>query len=133
MKSYTDLEQSKKLAEILPLESADMYYMEVSCNNYTIGVLRRLEKDMLLNKAEYYKMFPCWSLASLLERLPYKLCDDDGNSVYLQINKENDVYQLVYEDYFLYKGVESIETDRYEHFVDACYEMVLKLNELKML
>ena len=24
MKSYTDLEQSKKLAEILPLESADM-------------------------------------------------------------------------------------------------------------
>ena len=26
MKSYTDLEQSKKLAEILPLESADMSY-----------------------------------------------------------------------------------------------------------
>ena len=25
MKSYTDLEQSKKLAEILPLESADMF------------------------------------------------------------------------------------------------------------
>ena len=24
MKSYTDIEQSKKLAEILPLESADM-------------------------------------------------------------------------------------------------------------
>ena len=26
MKSYTDLEQSKKLAEILPIESADMSY-----------------------------------------------------------------------------------------------------------
>lgn len=26
MKSYTDLEQSQKLAEILPAESADMYY-----------------------------------------------------------------------------------------------------------
>ena len=26
MKSYTDLPQSKKLAEILPLESADMHY-----------------------------------------------------------------------------------------------------------
>ena len=25
IKSYTDLEQSKKLAEILPLESADMF------------------------------------------------------------------------------------------------------------
>lgn len=28
MKSYTDLEQSKKLAEILPIESADMRYDE---------------------------------------------------------------------------------------------------------
>ena len=26
LKSYTDIEQSKKLAEILPLESADMFY-----------------------------------------------------------------------------------------------------------
>ena len=26
IKSYTDIEQSKKLAEILPLESADMGY-----------------------------------------------------------------------------------------------------------
>ena len=39
IKSYSDLEQSLKLAEILPLESADMYYMETSYNNYTIGVL----------------------------------------------------------------------------------------------
>lgn len=29
MKSYTDIEQSKKLAEILPLESADMNYNNV--------------------------------------------------------------------------------------------------------
>ena len=27
MKSYTDIEQSKKLAEILPPESADMLYV----------------------------------------------------------------------------------------------------------
>lgn len=26
MKAYTDIAQSKRLAEILPLESADMYY-----------------------------------------------------------------------------------------------------------
>lgn len=30
IKSYTDLEQSKKLAEILPIESADMHYNNVS-------------------------------------------------------------------------------------------------------
>ena len=28
MKSFTDLKQSKKLAEILPLESADMFYRD---------------------------------------------------------------------------------------------------------
>jgi len=27
MKSYTDIEQSKKLAEFLPIESADMAYI----------------------------------------------------------------------------------------------------------
>ena len=27
MKAYTDINQSKKLAEILPIESADMEYM----------------------------------------------------------------------------------------------------------
>lgn len=30
IKSYTDLEQSKKLAKILPLESADMHYNNAS-------------------------------------------------------------------------------------------------------
>ena len=30
MKVYTDISQSKKLAEILPIESADMYYLIVA-------------------------------------------------------------------------------------------------------
>ena len=29
IKSYTDISQSKKLVEILPIESADMYYSDV--------------------------------------------------------------------------------------------------------
>ena len=33
MKSYTDLEQSKKLSEILPIESADMVYIKHSSSN----------------------------------------------------------------------------------------------------
>ncbi len=44
MKSYTDLEQSKKLAKILPVDSADAWLADGS--------------------------FPCWSLAALLEVLP---------------------------------------------------------------
>lgn len=29
IKAYTDIEQSRKLAEILPIESADMYYSDI--------------------------------------------------------------------------------------------------------
>lgn len=61
MKSYTDLEQSKKLAEILPLESADFHF---SANQSPQGYL---EKPIWGNP-EYvdYNAFPCWSLVALL-------------------------------------------------------------------
>ena len=97
--------------------------------------------DYDVQKHEHYPMIMdnqfddtcirAWSLAALLEQFPYELCDDDGNSSYLEINKENDVYQLVYTD--RYVDFERIETDRYEHFIDACYEMIIKLHELNLL
>lgn len=116
MKSYTDLEQSKKLTEILSKDSADMYYMEASPNNYTIGVLQRMERDMLLNQSEYYKMFPCWSLAALLEVLPpgKVLLHDKGGLGYKCI-------------------CNNLDTDFYDNPVDACVEMIEKLHNLKML
>jgi len=123
IKSYTDSEQSKKLAEILPLESADMSWV-------SNGLGKPFARTIPI-KGDPEELCGCWSLAALLEQLPYELCDDDGNSSYLEINKEDDVYQLVYTD--PYGDFESIETDRYEHFVDACYELILKLNELNLL
>ena len=128
IRSFTSLEQSRKLAEILPLGSADM------CWQY--------QKDRWVGEPDYKELpqfehatdkrdIPCWSLASLLEQMPYEVCDDDGNSLYLQINKEDDVYQLVYTD--PYGDFDSIETDRYEYFVDACVAMIEKLHELNLL
>jgi len=70
MKSYTDLEQSKVLADILPLESADMYYEKgsgiggsdiVQFGNYAD---MRIAKNLL-----GIKTIPCWSLAALLKYL----------------------------------------------------------------
>ena len=140
IKSYTDILQSRKLAEILPLESADMHYNNASIkginyiDEYRAELMDYNTAQKVLSKYLINPMFeiiPCWSLASLLEQLPYELCDDDDNSSYLQMNKEDDVYQLVYTD--PNGDFESIETDRYEHFVDACYELILKLNELNLL
>ncbi|MBO6272575.1 hypothetical protein J6O48_07320 [bacterium] len=142
MKSYTDIKQSRMLAEFLPVESADMRYGYIAPYDYSDRMYDGgydeipYPKDFLIKNPnfsanEYDGELPCWSLATLLEELPYEVCDDDGNSFYLQINKEDDMYQLVYED--LYGDFESIETDRHEHFINACYEMILKLHELKIL
>ncbi len=122
IKSYTDLEQSKKLTEILSLDSADMYYMETSPNNYTVGVLQRLERDMLLNQSEYYKMFPCWSLTALLNVLP------NGIDI---IKEEADTEN---ERYMCTIGInDDIISTFANNPVDACVAMIEKLHNLKML
>lgn len=56
MKSYTDIEQSKKLAEILPIESADMFYRDSDSNDV------KLMWEHVAPKVTT----PCWSLAALL-------------------------------------------------------------------
>lgn len=62
MKAFTDIEQSKKLAKILPSDSADMCYRIVTYNLKDTHVyqpycfVRTLKSDI-----------PCWSLAALIE------------------------------------------------------------------
>ena len=67
MKSYTDLEQSKKLAEILPLESADYCWgIDDETLHYNSSPYPCAWKDYTCK--EYY--IPCWSLAALLKLIP---------------------------------------------------------------
>ena len=129
IKSYTDLEQSRKLAEILPLESADAFYpwRELMKDYDSIYV----PEKMLMSDIEENDIL-AWSLAALLEQLPYEVCDDDGVAWYLKMDKENDIYQLIYIKNN-YGFTENIHTDMHEHFIDACYELILKLHELNLL
>lgn len=80
IKSYTDIEQSKKLAEILPLESADMRYgciapYEYSDRMYDGGCDEVpypkdfMKKNANFSENEYDDELPCWSLAALLNIL----------------------------------------------------------------
>ena len=65
IKSFTDISQSKKLAEILPLESADMYYREWKRDTKNIRIANvgtAGESDL-----------PCWSLAALLDIMPNEI------------------------------------------------------------
>jgi len=116
MKSYTDIEQSKKLAEILPLESADMYYPYNGIETY----------PEVKNGLETKTAIPCWSLAALLEIIKETayFMDEDASadlSSYRTIE-----WSLSITNY----DMEPITAD---NPIDACYEMILKLHELKML
>ena len=111
MKAYTDLEQSKKLAEILPLGSADVFYDQY-------GVIR------IGNPKERYSDYhqlPVWSLAALLDVLPR-----------IDIEKE-----ICSDDTFDYRVKAYIGDgyigDWFDSPVDACVDMIIKLDEQKLL
>ena len=75
MKAYTDIEQSKKLAEILSIESADMHYVMVDTKNKTYSA-------GLSNYIGILPSLPCWSLAALIDVLPLGIYDEFDNCDY---------------------------------------------------
>ena len=117
IKSYTDIEQSKKLAKILPFESADMYYpwyIEEDRDNIKSG--HRISIPSVGNFIHKVNILPCWSLASLIGVLPEK---------YTELIKEGGMYRIIIKDSYM--------TSLFYNPVDACYEMILKLHELNLL
>jgi len=90
IKSYTDIEQSKKLAEILPTESADMCYKCIEDDPYDIVCKPysewKEEYKGLLVRGDA-NVIPCWSLAALLQVLPLGIYDEfDGCDYELEID-----------------------------------------------
>lgn len=122
MKSYTDLEQSKKLAEFLPIESADMIYP--SDFDFPFVWIEKPKKDK--------NATPCWSLAALLEEIPSTILNNVDEDLKLHIDKDNLQYSLFYENEYTGDMFE-IETELCDDMIDACYEMILKLHEQNLI
>lgn len=115
MKSYTNLEQSKKLAEILPLESADFYYDIDFDKDYHI---KMPINGYFGNKSffiEFPEKVPCWSLAALLE--------------YLSANFRVDIKYL--DNYWEFDC--RVQVTYNKELVDACVTMIENLHEQKIL
>lgn len=121
MKSYTNLEQSKKMMEILPPESADMYY---ACGAISPDVITGCKQD-------YRGYTMCWSLAALLDVLESEIDGEEGETYKLNIEKDGPWWNVWYEEQ--YDEANPIETESTEYLVDACYEIILKLHELNLL
>lgn len=135
IKTYTDLQQSRKLAEILPLESADMCYKYYSGGMITGYGDCVLAKSFITGKNVIRKNdLPCWSLAALLGVLPFHLIVNNqiyAFSMHKGLNKDGETYMIRYNifntDICLYK------TEYYNNPVDACYEMIIRLHELNLI
>ena len=126
MKAYTDIEQSKKLAEILPIESADMFL----ALNGTQPVMSKYIDDGFVTADN--TAIPCWSLAALLDQLEDVICDEEDNQWELVIEKEGVQYDLYY--LIVYGEQENIELDRfYDDLIDCCFQIIFKLKEKDLL
>ena len=115
MKSCTDVNQSEKLAEILPVESADMMWDDWSLIDegwkLIAGYYPEIEKDY------GRKCYPAWSLAALLDILPKGtrlLKSATGDTYHCDCPKGN--------------------IDKwYDNPVDACIEMIFALKKRNLL
>ena len=119
MKSHIDLPQSRILAEFLLHDSADQTWERIAIASANLNVPEELQYRHNGNMP--FKCYsgigvPCWSLTALLDVLPpgKALIHDKGNLGYKCICK-------------------NVDTNFHNNSIDACYEMVIKLHELKML
>lgn len=119
IKFYTDIEQSKKLAEILPIESADMFYRD---NGIDVKLMWEHNAQKVTS--------PCWSLTALLNVLPVS-CDDEQHCLALINHNPNEKTEWLcaYEDD---KGNLMMECYA-DNQIDACVAMIEKLNEQNLL
>jgi hypothetical protein len=113
IKSYTDLEQSRKLAEFLPLESADMYYEP------SAGFCTEPSEAKFGNiKYAHPRSIRCWSLAALLSILP----EIQGGKPVIALD----------DNYITYPHMSDLHT-KADNLVDACVAMIESLHELNLL
>jgi len=140
IKSFSDLQQSKTLAKILPLESADMHYNNGSCRgvdytehfNAELMPYQEALHLMKIHKTNFmFQVIPCWSLAALLDAIPTIIGSIlEKDALRLRIDKSEADFNIWYDNLdtgMVEEGFDIIKTNP----VDACYEMILKLNEFK--
>lgn len=137
IKSFTDIQQSHKLAEILPIESADMWYDN---NGESIAGKPEVRYCSFVGLASIN--VPCWSLAALLSILPSEFTEKGkySETTYkIDIRKyaltdDVDLYQIAYGNYKFYEDGnhswnDMVNTGEKENLLDAAFEMICWLGK----
>lgn len=122
IKNCTDLPQSKKLAEILPIESADMYW-DYDFQGQEYKYYPKVMDDQFDDVCT-----PCWSLAALLDVIHKHI--KDYNVLRIDIS-ENEF--AIWYDEIGYGVNNDLPNITMESAIDACVKMIIKLNEKNLL
>lgn len=128
VKSHTDIEQSKILAEILPLDSADYFYKY--CIGHYNTIHYRLETYPYNKGANKNNDIPCWSLSALLNVLPKIYYPVKDHKTDLILGKPKDKWCVLYWDT---TGMQHGEETLGDNPVDTCVDMIVKLKEKNMI
>ena len=137
IKSFTSLEQSKVLAKILPIESADSHYVrkvtdfrgnpvDGKWSEPRYGNTNSKYAHYVVQNFSSYEKLPAWSLAALLEHLRkidfFPDIIDSVDCVLMDIsfadNEDGKIQCLRVEG---------------KTILDTCYGMILKLHEQNLL
>ena len=132
MKSYTDIEQSKKLAEILSIETADHHYVRKTCDfmgnpvdgewsQPHYGNPNSKYANYFVQNFSSYEKLPCWSLTALIELM------DECRMERTPLDQSGVFTHSFVDDYF------NIRTYEEYDIVDAAVEMILILKEKGLL
>lgn len=132
MKIATDLEQSKKLAKFLSIESADMFYecgMEIETKEWGYDL-------MIID--DYNKIdigdIPAWSLSKLMDILPiqfdweFKTYIFKMQTDFYSNNSGEKYYGLGYQGAYGW-----LEYEDSTELVDACVNLIIKLHERELI
>ena len=139
IKSYTDLEQSKKLAKILPLSSADVIW---DLTNPDLPTIRAIPYEDSDYNNKYLNIIAAWSLAALLNLLPSEFTEKGkySETTYeidickYALTEDVDLYQIAYGNYKFHEDGNSswkdmINTGEKENLIDAAFDMICWLKE----
>ena len=128
-----DKEKSKVLYNSIPSSTSynTLYDSIPSSMSYADNSNKIIDNS---NQIDVHADIPCWSVAALLSVLPLHLIIDNQRYAFSMIkglNKNGETYAIKYA---LFNTTFYFHlTDFYNNPVDACYEMILNLHELKML
>lgn len=106
------LNKKEKLAEILPLKSADMSYRASYREN---GVISGYQATLCPFTLASWIAVPCWSFAALLNVLPKYELYNFGNTIQLDVNKE------------------ALATEGDETLLDLVVNMIIHLHEQELI